>query len=330
MLASLSMSSAPRNKLCWATTLLLLSLASSFLTKIESFFVSPPSTRFLSTTTITRISLLQSRDDNQNKNDQPTENNDKKYNVSLLLIDHYDSFTYNLCDMLAQLTTEPPIVVAKDAIDSASLFDDENGGSSFFDQFDGIVLSPGPGTPQEQPPLSHLAISKNPDVPILGVCLGHQLMSLAYGGSVDRAPVPIHGQDHRIVQQGPVLATPRYPSLFRDLPSSFRVVRYHSLCAYDLPKDLTVTVKSLDDVVQGIQHVTHPHYGVQFHPESIGTENGMALIENFVQVVQQRKDAAQQQHEEKKQYSRHISPNYRFETSPVSYTHLTLPTIAKV
>ena len=315
MLASLSMSSAPRNKLCWATTLLLLSLASSFLTKIESFFVSPPSTRFLSTTTITRTSLLQSRDDNQNKNDQPTENNDKKYNVSLLLIDHYDSFTYNLCDMLAQLTTEPPIVVAKDAIDSASLFDDENGGSSFFDQFDGIVLSPGPGTPQEQPPLSHLAISKNPDVPILGVCLGHQLMSLAYGGSVDRAPVPIHGQDHRIVQQGPVLATPRYPSLFRDLPSSFRVVRYHSLCAYDLPKDLTVTVKSLDDVVQGIQHVTHPHYGVQFHPESIGTENGMALLENFVQVVQQRKDAAQQQQEEKKQYSRHISPNYRFETS---------------
>jgi para-aminobenzoate synthetase len=315
MLASLSMSSAPRNKFCWITTLLLLSLSSSFLTKIESFFVSPPSTRFLSTTTITRISLLQSRDDNQDNKDPPTEDNDKKYNVSLLLIDHYDSFTYNLCDMLAQLTTEPPIVVAKDAIDSASLFDDENGGSSFFDQFDGIVLSPGPGTPQEQPPLSHLAISKNPDVPILGVCLGHQLMSLAYGGSVDRAPVPIHGQDHRIVQQGPVLVALRYPSLFRDLPSSFRVVRYHSLCAYDLPKDLTVTVKSLDDVVQGIQHVTHPHYGVQFHPESIGTENGMALLENFVQVVQQRKDAAQQQHEEKKQYSRHISPNYRFETA---------------
>ncbi|MGK3741818.1 MAG: para-aminobenzoate synthetase [Bacillariaceae sp.] len=216
--------------------------------------------------------------------------------------------------MLAQLTIEPPIVVAKDAIDSASLFDDENnsGSSSFFDQFDGIVLSPGPGTPQEQPPLSHLAISKNPDVPILGVCLGHQLMSLAYGGSVDRAPVPIHGQDHRIVQQGLVLASPCHPSLFRDLPSSFRVVRYHSLCAYDLPEDLTVTAKSLDDVVQGIQHVTNPHYGVQFHPESIGTENGMALLENFVRVVQQRKDA-QQQLGEKKQYSRHIGPNYGFE-----------------
>jgi len=320
------------------TSLLLLSL-SSFLIKIESFFISPPSTGFLSartsrddtdisilrTTSIIRTTLHQNREENQHHDSlesfsipYETIKNDKKYNVSLLLIDHYDSFTYNLYDMFAQLTIEPPVVVTKDAIDSASLFDDENGcssssSSSFFDQFDGIVLSPGPGTPQEQPPLSHLAISNNPDMPILGVCLGHQLMALAYGGSVDRSPVPIHGQDHRIVQQGQhryqssltSLATPRFPSLFHDLPTSFRVVRYHSLCAYDLPGNIKVTAKSLDEVVQGIQHEIYPHYGVQFHPESIGTENGMMLLENFVRVVQKRKDS-QNQPCGKKAYSRHV------------------------
>ena len=218
--------------------------------------------------------------------------NERKYNVSLLVIDHYDSFTYNLCDMLAQLMVDPPVVVAKDAIDA-------NAGamSSFFEKFDGIVLSPGPGTPEEQPPLSHLAITENPDVPIFGVCLGHQLMALAYGATVDRAPVPIHGQDHRIVQdedtdtkREPLSSSPSpYPSLFQDLPNSFRVVRYHSLCAYDLPENLTVTARSSDDVVQAIQHESYPHYGVQFHPESIGTENGMKLLENFLRVAEQRK-----------------------------------------
>jgi len=238
----------------------------------------------------------------------------RKYNVSLLVIDHYDSFTYNLVDMLAQITVDPPVVVAKDAFEAV----DRDDLSSFFGKFDGIVLSPGPGTPQEQPPLSHLAISENPDVPILGVCLGHQLLSLAYGGRVDRAPIPIHGQDHQIIHKDPWeihdsnnsnhnnndgidnnnnnnnnndshgKPSSRYPSLFRGISSSFRVVRYHSLCAYDLPESLAVTARSRDDVVQAIQHESNPHYGVQFHPESIGTENGMALLENFVQVVEQQ------------------------------------------
>lgn len=327
---------SPRIKLYLVMSLLLLNL-SSFLTTIESFVVPPPSIGFnfktgrtragtsiypisssSTTTSITGTAIFQTKDSSNLPDPMdffsipngPNES-DRKYNVSILVIDHYDSFTYNLCDMLAQLTTEPPVVVAKDAIDAAG------GTSSFFEQFDGIVLSPGPGTPQEQPPLSHLAISENPDVPILGVCLGHQLMALAYGATVDRAPTPIHGQDHRIVQkelwedddhddtnndndndQGQseiksASSTSRYPSLFHDLPSSFRVVRYHSLCAYDLPKKLTVTAKSRDDVVQGIQHETYPHYGVQFHPESIGTENGMMLLENFVRVVQQLKDDKQ-------------------------------------
>eukprot|EP00533_Pseudo-nitzschia_delicatissima_P000546 CAMPEP_0116079936 /NCGR_PEP_ID=MMETSP0327-20121206/1407_1 /TAXON_ID=44447 /ORGANISM="Pseudo-nitzschia delicatissima, Strain B596" /LENGTH=947 /DNA_ID=CAMNT_0003570593 /DNA_START=90 /DNA_END=2933 /DNA_ORIENTATION=- len=216
--------------------------------------------------------------------------NERKYNVSLLVIDHYDSFTYNLCDMLAQLTVDPPVVVAKDAIDAKG--DDLQ---SFFEKYDGIVLSPGPGTPEEQPALSHSAITENPDKPVFGVCLGHQLMSLAYGGTVDRAPVPIHGQDHRIVQKDETQNKDKsnqwqYPSLFQDLPSSFRVVRYHSLCAYDLPESLSVTARSGDNVVQAIQHESNPHYGVQFHPESIGTENGLKLLDNFLRVVEKHKD----------------------------------------
>ncbi len=225
---------------------------------------------------------------------------ERKYNVSLLVIDHYDSFTYNLCDMLAQLTVNPPVVVAKDAIDAEG--DDLK---AFFETFDGIVLSPGPGTPEEQPALSHLAISENSDKPVFGVCLGHQLMSLAYGARVDRAPVPIHGQDHRIVQKderqenragvseqqhNSSIAAPLFPSLFQDLPTSFRVVRYHSLCAYDLPESLAVTARSGDDVVQAIQHESYPHYGVQFHPESIGTENGIKLLENFLRVVDKHRE----------------------------------------
>jgi para-aminobenzoate synthetase len=227
----------------------------------------------------------------------------QKYNVSLLLIDHYDSFTYNLYDMLAQLTVEPPVVVAKDVFENA----DGSNLPEFFERFDGIVLSPGPGTPHEQPSLSHRAISDNPNKPLLGVCLGHQLMALAYGAKVDRAPMPIHGQDHWIVQQQGVgnnslslnvtdknndATSLQYPSLFENLPNSFRVVRYHSLCAYDLPQDqnLIVTAKSSDNVIQAMQHASNPHYGVQFHPESIGTQFGMGLLENFVKVVQERTD----------------------------------------
>ena len=312
---------SPRTKSCWGMLSLFLLNFSALMTTTESFVVVPPSSNFndgkqrsigSASTTTHRTELFQSVVGSTTGGGvtNPMEfrsmpniplQSEHKYNVSLLVIDHYDSFTYNLVDMLAQLTVDPPVVVAKDAFESAARGDV----SSFFEKFDGIILSPGPGTPQEQPSLSHLAISENPDVPILGVCLGHQLMSLAYGATVDRAPVPIHGQDHQIVQNNPWEILPnsndnvsgevarstisRHPSLFRDLPSSFRVVRYHSLCAYDLPESLAVTAKSRDNVVQAIQHESNPHYGVQFHPESIGTENGMALLENFVQVVEQHK-----------------------------------------
>lgn len=200
-----------------------------------------------------------------------------KYNVSLLIIDHYDSFTYNLYDYFSQLVTKPPTVITKDAFEEYDLED--------WRHIDGIILSPGPGTPQEQPPLSHQAISKNPDLPILGVCLGHQLMALNYGAKVDRAPVPIHGQDHVIKQELDAAASP----IFHGLPESFRVVRYHSLAAFDLPEELQVTARSADNVIQAMQHQAHPHFGVQFHPESIGTQHGMAIVDNFCKVVQRHK-----------------------------------------
>jgi para-aminobenzoate synthetase len=206
-------------------------------------------------------------------------NQEQKYDLTLLLIDHYDSFTYNLYDMLSQLTVKPPIVLAKDAYDSFP--------SEEFKDIDGIILSPGPGSPQTQPQFSKQAIRKNPDLPLLGVCLGHQLMTCEYGGDVGSAPTPIHGQDHRIYK------TNVNSTIFDGLPDSWRVVRYHSLAAKmeSFPECLEITAYSEDDnVIQGLQHKTNPHYGVQFHPESIGTEYGIQLLENFCKLCQDKKD----------------------------------------
>ena len=204
-----------------------------------------------------------------------------KYNVSLLIIDHYDSFTYNLFDYFSQLLVVPPTVITKDAFDE---FRPED-----WSHIDGIILSPGPGTPYEQPLLSHQAITRNPHLPILGVCLGHQLLAINYGATVDKAPNPIHGQDHLITLESHATISSN-SLIFQGLPEAFRAVRYHSLAVYDLPQSLQVTARSLDDgVVQALQHSKNPHFGVQFHPESIGTECGMAIVENFCLVVQKHK-----------------------------------------
>eukprot|EP00934_Nitzschia_sp_Nitz4_P003131 Nitzschia sp. Nitz4//scaffold182_size44100//24352//26928//NITZ4_007256-RA/size44100-processed-gene-0.86-mRNA-1//-1//CDS//3329539571//3121//frame0 len=200
-----------------------------------------------------------------------------KYDLDLLLVDHYDSFTYNLYDYFSQFLARPPQVISKDAYNEWE--------SKQWTHLDGIILSPGPGSPQEQPPFSHQAISKNPNLPVLGVCLGHQLMALAYGAEVGKAPVPIHGQEHMIEQE--YLPRDSPSPMFRNLPLEFPVVRYHSLAASHLPDCLQITARSKQDkVIQAFQHKHNPHYGLQFHPESIGTHHGKKLVENFCEIAQ--------------------------------------------
>lgn len=240
--------------------------------RVRCFVLSPPPQQRLSLNNAVRSNpTTRSRQFLANGDDDDSL---QKHNISLLIIDHYDSFTYNLYDMLAQLTVEPPQVVAKDAFDGWD--------PQLWSDIDGIILSPGPGSPQDQPAFSKESIRCNPHLPILGVCLGHQLLALEYGATVDKAPIPIHGQDHWINNE--------QKSVFQGLPTSFRAVRYHSLAATDLPKEeLQVIATSSDGVIQGIQHRKYPHYGVQFHPESIGTQHGMELLDNFCRIVQDKK-----------------------------------------
>ena len=143
----------------------------------------------------------------------------------------------------------------------------------------GIVLSPGPCTPNEAGICLELIEKAGPTVPLLGVCLGHQALGQVYGGVVKRAPVLMHGKLSRITSTG--------KGLFKGLPKSFEVTRYHSLIVErkGLPGDLIVTAKTSDGLIMGLQHKTHPVHGVQFHPESIASEHGHALLANFLELA---------------------------------------------
>jgi len=184
----------------------------------------------------------------------------------LLLIDNYDSFTYNLFHFLGELGADVR-VERNDALtaDQALALKPE-----------GIVLSPGPCTPNEAGICLELIEKAKGEVPILGVCLGHQAIGQAYGGKVVRAPEPMHGKLSRVHHTG--------KSVFRGLNNDFNATRYHSLTIEpeSLPDTLEVTARSEDGVIQGVMHKSHPVHGVQFHPESIASENGHALLANFL------------------------------------------------
>jgi anthranilate synthase component 2 len=189
----------------------------------------------------------------------------------LLLIDNYDSFTYNLFHYLGQLGAD--VVVKRN---------DEIGVSDALAMRpEAVVLSPGPCTPNEAGICLSLIEEANGNVPILGVCLGHQAIGQAYGGKVVRAPEPMHGKVSRIHHTG--------KSVFRGLNNDFQATRYHSLtiAPESVPADLEVTATSSDGVIQGVMHKKHPVHGVQFHPESIASENGHALLQNFLTIAKE-------------------------------------------
>ena len=188
----------------------------------------------------------------------------------LLVLDNYDSFTYNLVQYLQVL--QPDVTVYRNDVIAV---DDVKAMSP-----DAIVISPGPCTPHEAGISVGLIRELGPTVPTLGVCLGHQAIGAAFGGQVVRAPVLMHGKTSPIAHDG--------RRLFADLPNPFQATRYHSLIVArdSLPEELEVTAESPDGLIMGVQHRSHPIYGVQFHPESILTAAGPALLRNFLQLAE--------------------------------------------
>ena len=187
----------------------------------------------------------------------------------LILIDNYDSFTYNLVHYLGELGAESA-VIRNDKISVAEVMAKKP---------QAIVLSPGPCTPNEAGVCLDLIKAAGPTIPLLGVCLGHQSIGQAYGGKVIRAPQPMHGKLSTITNDG--------RGIFKGLPKSFEVTRYHSLIVEraTLPDCLEITAETSDGIIMGLQHKTHPVHGVQFHPESIASEQGHALLENFLKLA---------------------------------------------
>lgn len=197
----------------------------------------------------------------------------------LLLIDNYDSFTYNLVQYLGELGAD--VVVRRN---DALTVDEALAMSP-----DAIVVSPGPCTPAEAGISVDLIRRAAPTVPILGVCLGHQAMGEAFGGTVVRATRVMHGKQSRLLHDG--------TGLFEGVPSPVAVMRYHSLIVerHSLPASLDVTAVADDDAseIHAMQHRVHPVWGVQFHPESILTDHGRQMLINFLSMAARfRREAA--------------------------------------
>jgi len=186
--------------------------------------------------------------------------------TKILVVDNYDSFVFNLVQYLQQLGAEV-VVKRNDEVNAESI-----------NSFDGVLLSPGPGTPEDAGAcieIVNAAIEKQK--PLLGVCLGHQAIGAALGGKVSRAPELLHGKTSQVQHKN--------EGVFKDLKSPFRATRYHSLAIEtpSVPEDLLVTATTEFGVIMGVKHKSAPIEGVQFHPESVLTEGGHRLLANWLE-----------------------------------------------
>ncbi len=185
--------------------------------------------------------------------------------TKILVVDNYDSFVFNIVQYLQQLGAEV-VVKRNDEVNANSI-----------NEFDGVLLSPGPGTPEDAGAcieIVNAAIEKQK--PLLGVCLGHQAIGAALGGKVSRAPELLHGKTSQVQHKN--------EGVFKDLKSPFRATRYHSLAIENpnFPNDLIITATTESGVIMGVKHKTAPIEGVQFHPESVLTEGGHRLLANWL------------------------------------------------
>jgi anthranilate synthase component II len=185
-------------------------------------------------------------------------------NAKLLVIDNYDSFTFNLVQMFRAYALDISVVRA----DSLTVDD------AFRIHPDYVLVSPGPKSPTEAGISTELIRRCQGEFPLLGVCLGMQCMNEAFGGSTVRAPLPMHGKTSAIEHDG--------TGLFEGVPAPLTVARYHSLAITRIHDTLRVNARAPDGVPMAVQHVRHPLFGVQFHPESFLTHHGFKLVENFL------------------------------------------------
>jgi para-aminobenzoate synthetase component 2 len=192
--------------------------------------------------------------------------------TKILVLDNYDSFVYTLSGYLQQLgaTTD---VVRNDAVSAKEL-------PELMKKYDGVLISPGPGTPKDAGlSINIVQIALETNQSVFGVCLGHQAIAEAMGATVTSAEELMHGKTSDVEHDNSLV--------FKDVPKSFRATRYHSLAVVDntVPKDLVVTSRTKGGVIMGLQHVSKPIYGVQFHPESVLTEGGYQMLGNWLESI---------------------------------------------
>jgi anthranilate synthase/aminodeoxychorismate synthase-like glutamine amidotransferase len=185
----------------------------------------------------------------------------------VLFVDNFDSFAYNVVHLLAACGADPDVLLNDDARLSTELLE----------RYDALVVGPGPGRPEHASQmLSVVSAAIERGTPVLGICLGLQAIGEALGGAVVHAPRLMHGKTSRIEHDG--------TGIFAGAPSPLVATRYHSLCldTATIPRELRITARSEDGVVQGVAHLERPVFGVQFHPESVLSEHGATLVKNFL------------------------------------------------